>query len=607
LLALRGLDRVAEGRRLEVEVEVAEEVADRFRPHPAAEVDAEAVRRPEAVLELAEELLVVDDHLRLELAEELPRLLEAVDGVDRPLARVLAPRLDVEVHLAHLQRPLDERVEVLLLDLPVRAQAEVVRHLADVLAVLPGVEHVLQQAVPEVAGLLQILLVDPLDVGGVLLVHGVAEQKRIHDPVDVLRDRALLRPLRLAELLLERRDRGEDLLRRGRDLLELPRGELAVIADRRVADELADLLRVLGRDLTDELLEHAADELAGRVESREHLLLRPAREAAGPEVVVLVEALVGALLEVGAPAGEPLLEPGELLVAVDVDPLVLGLDLVLEVVQVLRTLLDVDERDDRGGEVEDLLELARGDVEQVADPARDALEEPDVRDRRRQVDVTHALAAHLLPRHLDAAAFADDPLVAHALVLAAVALPVLRGTEDALAEEPVALRLERPVVDRLRLRHLARAPAPDLLGAGEADLDCVEVVDVQGPFFAPALVASHLLSGCRAGRRLLLDGRLLLGAGAIGAALALAHDLLLALVGGSVAAAVGADAGEVDAELLRGPQELVLLLGQLDLAALVGDQVHVQAQALDLLEQDLEGLGDGRLRDVLRLDDRLVG
>src|SRR5581483_6228815 len=101
LLALRGLDRVAEGRRLEVEVEVAEEVADRFRSHPAAEVDTEAVRRPEAVLELAEELLVVDDHLRLEVAEELPRLLEAVDGVDRPLARVLAPRLDVEVHLAH--------------------------------------------------------------------------------------------------------------------------------------------------------------------------------------------------------------------------------------------------------------------------------------------------------------------------------------------------------------------------------------------------------------------------------------------------------------------------------------------------------------------------
>src|SRR5207248_987730 len=109
--------------------------------------------------------------------------------------------------------------------------------------------------------------------------------------------------------------------------------------------------------------------------------------------------------------------------------------LLLEVVQVLRPLLDVDERDDRGGEVEHLLELARGDVEQVADAARHALEEPDVRDRSGQVDVAHPLSADLLPRHLDAAALADDPLVADALVLAAVALPVLGRAEDPLAEE----------------------------------------------------------------------------------------------------------------------------------------------------------------------------
>src|SRR5207248_1669617 len=148
-------------------------------------------------------------------------------------------------------------------------------------------------------------------------------------------------------------------------------------------------------------------------------------------------------------------ERGQRLVAVDVDLLALRLDLVLEVVQVLLSRLVVDRRDDRRGEVEDLLELARSDVEQVADPAGNALEEPDVRDRCGQVDVAHALAAHLLPRHLDAAALADDPLIADALVLAAVALPVLRRTEDALAEETVTLGLERAVVDRLGLRYLA--------------------------------------------------------------------------------------------------------------------------------------------------------
>src|SRR5205823_5528660 len=83
-----------------------------------------------------------------------------------------------------------------------------------------------------------------------------------------------------------------------------------------------------------------------------------------------------------------------------------------------------------------------------------------------------------LPRYLDAAALADDALVADALVLAAVALPVARRPEDALAEEAVALRLQRAVVDRLRLRDLTRRPVADLLAGGKPDPNRVEVVDV---------------------------------------------------------------------------------------------------------------------------------
>src|SRR5262249_49125810 len=152
---------------------------------------------------------------------------------------------------------------------------------------------------------------------------------------------------------------------------------------------------------------------------------------------------------------------------VDVDPLGLGLDLVLERVQVGRALLDVDRRDDRRGEVQDLLQLARGDVEQVADAARHALEEPDVRDGSGGGDGPPSPAPHLLARHLDAAALADDALVADTLVLPAVALPVPRRAEDALAEEAVALGLERAVVDGLRLRDLARGPVADLLARGK--------------------------------------------------------------------------------------------------------------------------------------------
>ena len=152
--------------------------------------------------------------------------------------------------------------------------------------------------------------------------------------------------------------------------------------------------------------EHAADELARLLERGNALLLGPVRQAAGPEVVVLVEVAVGALGEVRTAPYQTRLRIGERLVAVDVDALRLGGDLVLEVREVGLTLLVVDPGDDGGGEVEHLLELARGDVEEVADAARDALEEPDVRDRRGQVDVAHALAAHLLAGHLDAAALA---------------------------------------------------------------------------------------------------------------------------------------------------------------------------------------------------------
>ena len=137
------------------------------------------------------------------------------------------------------------------------------------------------------------------------------------------------------------------------------------------------------------------------------------------------------------------------------------------------------ERDHVGREVDDLLEVLRGQVEQVAEPARDALEVPDVRDRRGQLDVAHPLTTHLGAGDLDAAALADDALEADPLVLAAVALPVPGRTEDLLAEEPVLLRLEGAVVDGLRLLDLAVRPLADVVGGGQADAQLVEEVDVE--------------------------------------------------------------------------------------------------------------------------------
>ena len=133
---------------------------------------------------------------------------------------------------------------------------------------------------------------------------------------------------------------------------------------------------------------------------------------------------------------------------------------------------------DVGREVDHLLQLARRHVQQNADPARHALEIPDVAHGRGQLDVAHALAAHLRAGDLDAAAVADHPLEANALVLAAVALPVFGRAEDLLAEQAVAFRLERAIVNRLRLLDFPKGPSADLLGRCQPDAHGVEVVDV---------------------------------------------------------------------------------------------------------------------------------
>ena len=125
-------------------------------------------------------------------------------------------------------------------------------------------------------------------------------------------------------------------------------------------------------------------------------------------------------------------------------------------------------------EVEDLLQIAQGHVQHQADAGRQRLEEPDVRDGCRQLDVAHALAPDLLQRDFDTALLAGDPAILHALVLAAQALVVLDRAEDARAEQAVAFRLERAVVDRLRLLDLAEGPAQDPLGRRERDLDLLE-------------------------------------------------------------------------------------------------------------------------------------
>ena len=134
-------------------------------------------------------------------------------------------------------------------------------------------------------------------------------------------------------------------------------------------------------------------------------------------------------------------------------------------------------------EVDHLFQAGGLHGQQVAQAAGHGLEEPDVHDRRGQLDVAHPLAADAAVRDLDAAAVADHPLVFHAAVLAAGAFPVLFRAEDPLAEQTVFFRPVGAVVDRFRLLHLAERPTANIVRPGEADLDrCVIVDPIVGAF-----------------------------------------------------------------------------------------------------------------------------
>ena len=74
--------------------------------------------------------------------------------------------------------------------------------------------------------------------------------------------------------------------------------------------------------------------------------------------------------------------------------------------------------------------------------------------RHHQFDMSGTLTTHLLLCYLYTTTVADNAFIADTLVLTAGTLEILRRTEDALAEETVALRLVRTVVDGLRLGNL---------------------------------------------------------------------------------------------------------------------------------------------------------
>ena len=237
---------------------------------------------------------------------------------------------------------------------------------------------------------------------------------------------------------------------------------------------------ILGLEVADlqvaEVIPHAlelGDLLVVRLADLAHLLLGAIAHAA----------LLVALGALGFEGREVLFELDEALgdagIALSLERLDLEAQLVLQAghVFVARGLVDGD--DHVRGEVDDLLEVLRRHVEQVAEAARHTLEIPDVCNGGCELDVAHALTADGGLGDLHATALTNDSFEADSLVLAARALPVAARSEDLLSEETVLLRLQGAVVDRLRLLNLTVRPTTDVVCGRETDLDFVKRVNVE--------------------------------------------------------------------------------------------------------------------------------
>ena len=67
----------------------------------------------------------------------------------------------------------------------------------------------------------------------------------------------------------------------------------------------------------------------------------------------------------------------------------------------------------------------------------------------------HTLPTHARQSHFNAAPVADYATMFDAFVLAAITFPVAHWPENTLTEQAAFFRFERPVINRLRIFHLA--------------------------------------------------------------------------------------------------------------------------------------------------------
>src|SRR5512145_1347010 len=94
--------------------------------------------------------------------------------------------------------------------------------------------------------------------------------------------------------------------------------------------------------------------------------------------------------------------------------------------------------------------------------------------RGSQRNVPHPFTAYFGLNDFDAALFADNAAMLHTLIASAKTFVILNRPEYLGAEQTVSLRLEGPVIDRLRLFDFTVGPGKNLFRRGDRNLHCVE-------------------------------------------------------------------------------------------------------------------------------------
>ena len=114
-------------------------------------------------------------------------------------------------------------------------------------------------------------------------------------------------------------------------------------------------------------------------------------------------------------------------------------------------------------EIENLLELFEGHIENCANLARQTLQKPDMGNRCGEFDMAETFPPDFRLNNLHAAFFADNTAMLHAFVFAAITLEILYRTKYLCTKQPIPFRFKGPVIDGFRLFNLTMRPIHDFL------------------------------------------------------------------------------------------------------------------------------------------------